>query len=316
MALCGAVTVTELFVSGDVTFDQIKESRVRQFVVTSDTGCVIFPANITNPDLGAPFAQNWDWNIGNRFPGDKSLTGLPTTSGTLLTVQRVTISQLTPTALKVTCVYGTDPAQWRWKKRTEVVAESQPVLIDLDARDFFNGGCPGNFSVPAAGGAPHALDWCQHVASGNKVLGDEYLLGPTEGVDVSFGKYNLVFSGLLPDTRDAGGIGALGGMVWTQNFDEFFAGSNDQQKWLLKSFNAEEIKWVEPNLDAAIWRAELRFEFDPFWHRRVLPLRKHGGISNKGATTGAPGNERTAWRSARVFELSTWTGLDGLGIPV
>ncbi len=301
--------VVELAATGDLSFDQTKESRIRVFLVQSSDGCPLRPHHVANPDLTVPNALNWDWNIGQFWRGalETSDTGVPAVTGSLLTVQRVTITQLTNTTLKVVAAYDTNPAQWRWKRRAEVVTESGTLFRDLDARDFFAGGCPGNFSVL------DAKDWCQHVAGGNKVPGDEYIISATEGVDVPIPRYNLVYSGILPDASDLGAITGIGGLVSTQNASEFFTGTGDQQKWLLKSFNAEEIKVVD-NSDVAVWRVEIRFEFDSFWHRKVVGLRKDGGLSNKGATTGTGSTERLRWRSHRVNEVVDWGALPA-GIP-
>ncbi len=305
--------VVELFATGDLSFDQTKESRVRAFLVESSDGCPLRPHHVANPDLTVTNALNWDWNIGQRWRGPETAeSGIPAVSGSLLTVQRVAITQLTNTALKVVAVYDTSPAQWRWKRRAEVVTESGTLFRDLDARDNLNGlncGGAGNFSVL------DAKDWCQHVAGGNKVPGDEYIISATEGIDVPIGRYNLVYSGLLPDVAGLGAIGSIGGLVSTQNASEFFAGSGDQQKWLLKSFNAEEVKVIDESPDVAIWRVEMRFEFDSFWHRKVVGLRKDGGLSNKGATTGTGSTERLRWRSHRVNEVVNWGDLPS-GIPV
>ena len=320
MPLCGPVTVTELLTSGDMEFESIKENRIRQWAVTSDNGCAIYPANVTNPanesivnitnPAGTP-AGIWLWAIDQTYHFDSAFTGFPLAPGvqgyeSTLRVRRTSIKQLAPTALKVTAVYSTERALWDIRRRVEVVTESAPLLRDLDARDHFDGaGCFGNFSI-----APDARDWCSLVAAGDALKGDEFLISSTEGIDVPIAKYNVVYSGLFIESD--GSVGDIGRLVNKLN-PAIFAGS-DPQTVLLKSFTAEHVRDIAFNAGQAseesVWRMELRFEFDEFFHRMVLPLRIDGGISNKARTKGTAPNDRIQWRSARVFEVALdWNAL-------
>lgn len=285
------LVITELFVSGNLNFDQVKEARVIEYLVSceDDGPNTIFPANIIG--LNDPA-----WAIGAQWGGAGiSESGPPDAAGSPLFVQAVRATQLTPTTIRVTVSYSTDPHVWTFTKRSETTTESAPLLFDRDYLE--NPDCDGSGPTPYVLGLPGGIichDWCG--IPNRKPL---HARMSDKGVSVPISRQSLIYSGYVVLSNFDHQV--LSSHVGSLNAGAFLPSGNDEQQWVFQAMTGEVVRTLDDSDN--VWRMEFRFKFDADHHRLMWWVNEFGGA------TQAPrmdGNDHVECRSARVHYVQDW----------
>lgn len=310
IGLCPDAVITELFISGNVEFDQARETRVKEWLVNCPSGENIYPANVLGNNSGVG-----GWDQGSSW-GEGSLSGPVDAHGSPLLVQHVRVRQLTPASLRVTALYSTDFDLWAVKSRIDVVTDSTPLLIDLNVRD--NPDCddalaPVGFPIYDYSGSADGIIAKTYCVLKNQFpfdlnAGNMINIDFDRGRDIPIAHLNIAFSGLFP--LSAADIKELSGLVNTLNWD-WFIDVDDEQQWRFAGLSGEEVRILDDN--NSVWHLDLRFSRDWDRHMLVAPVNADGG------NTQFPfrdQNGKRVFRAVRAFDVFHWGGpLGALDIP-
>ncbi len=308
---CVTPTITELFVTGNLEFDQVKESRVKEWVVTCDSGESIFPANliVDNSD-GCGIGG---WCIGDEWTGEEGSLSGPHPDSPLL-VQQVRARQLTRTAIRITALYSTDMDFWVVSRKVQVVTQSAPLLVDLNARD--NPLCAGSPDPPPPfpyplldfNGDVMCKDYCGVVADFPQASKEHLArIDFDRGRDIPVAKYSASFSGHFAMTR--ADVDEIGRLTNSLNASNFIFG-NDDQEWRFSNMVGNEVRFIKGS-PTSIWQLEMNFEHDQHHHLILTNVGAEGGITQFGGTL----DGKLVCKAARGFEVFDWSLLSNLLIP-
>ena len=297
-----ALTLTEVFVSGDLHITASHEARVREYVVTADDGNPIAPANVVNSDwptsnytITPAFPEiGWQWSIGEQS-GD-----IGAVSGSLIFCEDVRVTQLTPSALRAVCLFSTHQPMWLWKRTLEMSTTNEKIIYDLD---WFgdNGNAPQNyFGCVNWNGLP-----VQMQGKGSEKIGSAGAnSNDVPGADTLAPKFVLTFSGLLW-ASETGFWEYVQGSVGTTNSVDTLTAFPGLDMWLFLGCTGEEERKIFDG-ESAVWRAAFKFAFDPLAHRHTLFVTTDG---NQGKEQVYKADGVTPWcRSYRVYRRTDWTG--------